>query len=125
MRCRINVICPPGYFLFILIRVLFFLIYCNFRFLFWTDTGDAGVPKIERSDLSGGSRELLVKRSLYNPTSIVLDISEQRIYWTDSVRDTIETATYNGGDRRLIRRLVSTNLYDIALYKVIDTFVSL
>ena len=87
----------------------------SFRLLFWVD---ALVPKIEKSDLSGSSRGLLVTRALYWPTGITADLSEQRLYWTDYIRDSIESVSYTGDDRRFIRRVLSGNLYDIAIYKV-------
>ena len=95
-----------------------------FRYLFWTDT-DNITPKIERSDLTGNMRTLLVTRALLRPTSIVSDIAEQRIYWTDADRNTIETATYSGSDRRLLSRLEGSTLYDIAVSQVICAFASM
>ena len=100
--------------------VTIYIIY--FRYLFWTDTS---TPKIERSDLTGNMRTLLVTRALLRPTSIVSDIAEQRIYWADADRNTIETATYSGSDRRLLSRLEGSTLYDIAVSQVICAFASM
>lgn len=61
----------------------------------------------------------MVTRSLFRPFGITSDITEERIYWTDSGRDTIESVTYDGDDRKMIRRIVGTRLNDIALYQVL------
>ena len=61
----------------------------------------------------------MVTRSLFRPFGIVSDITEERIYWTDSGRDTIESVTYDGEDRKMIRRKVGTRFNDIALYQVL------
>lgn len=50
----------------------------------------------------------------------MVDTEEERIYWIDIGRNALETAKYDGTDRRLVRR--STNIYimmsGLTLYKV-------
>lgn len=74
---------------------------------------------IERADLAGENRKTIVT-SVSKVPDIVVDTEEERIYWIDIGRNALETAKYDGTDRRLVRR--STNIYimmsGLTLYKV-------
>ena len=61
---------------------------------------------------------MLVNNSVLYPSAVVADSAEERIYWVDRIRETIETVTYDGTDRRLVRRITNTLFYDIALFRV-------
>lgn len=74
---------------------------------------------IERADLAGENRKTIIT-SVSKVPDIVVDTEEKRIYWIDIGRNALETAKYDGTDRRLVRR--STNIYimmsGLTLYKV-------
>lgn len=59
--------------------------------MYWTDWGE--VPKIERADLDGTERLVLVNTSLGWPNGLALDYQERRIYWGDAKTDKIEVGT--------------------------------
>lgn len=68
--------------------------------MFFTDMGYASEQvKLERAFMDGSNRVELVKIRLGTPTGITLDIVTQRVYWSDSHFDTVETVTYSGLDR--------------------------
>lgn len=68
--------------------------------MFFTDMGGNNVQsKLERAFMDGSNRFELVKSRLGTPTGITLDIINQRVYWSDSHFDTVETVTYSGLDR--------------------------
>lgn len=68
--------------------------------MFFTDMGGNNVQsKLERTFMDGSNRFELVKSRLGTPTGITLDIITQRVYWSDSHFDTVETVTYSGLDR--------------------------
>lgn len=68
--------------------------------MFFTDMGVAQKEtKLERAFMDGSNRVELVKSRLGTPTGITLDIITQRVYWSDSHFDTVETVTYSGLDR--------------------------
>lgn len=73
---------------------------------------------IERADLAGENRKTIIT-SVSKVPDIVVDTEEERIYWIDIGRNALETAKYDGTDRRLVRR--STNIYimmsGLTLYK--------
>lgn len=56
--------------------------------MYWTDWGE--VPKIERADLDGTERLVMVNTSLGWPNGLALDYQERRIYWGDAKTDKIE-----------------------------------
>ena len=74
--------------------------------------------KIKRSGLTGGDRKTIISQGLGEVKSITVDLADKRIIWTDSFRDTLESADYNGQNRRIIRRRSHTNFNDIAIYRV-------
>lgn len=59
-----------------------------FRYMYWTDWGE--VPKIERADLDGMERVVMVNTSLGWPNGLALDYDERKIYWGDAKTDKIE-----------------------------------
>lgn len=56
--------------------------------MYWTDWGEA--PKIERADLDGTERLVMVNTSLGWPNGLALDYQERKIYWGDAKTDKIE-----------------------------------
>ena len=63
-----------------------------FRYMYWTDWGE--VPKIERADLDGMERVVMVNTSLGWPNGLALDYDERKIYWGDAKTDKIEVGIY-------------------------------
>lgn len=84
------------------------------RLLFWT-TG-APVPRILVANLDGSPmpqsftthatqpHKAIVERNVIEPKSLVLDPPNQRVYWIDGFKRTVETVAFNGKDRRTVRK---------------------
>ncbi|KAF3853604.1 hypothetical protein F7725_014292, partial [Dissostichus mawsoni] len=67
-------------------------------YMFFTDMGVSSEQmKLERAFMDGSNRIELVKKGLGIPTGITLDIVTQRVYWSDSHFDTVETAPHPFG----------------------------
>lgn len=64
-----------------------------FRYMYWTDWGE--VPKIERADLDGMERVVMVNTSLGWPNGLALDYDERKIYWGDAKTDKIEVGVWS------------------------------
>ena len=67
---------------------LFFLLYIFDRIMYWTDWGYHA--KIERADMSGQQRVVLVNASLSWPNGLTLDQERNRLYWVDASYDKLE-----------------------------------
>lgn len=72
----------------------------NIRFLFWTDWGIH--PSVQRSDLDGQNRKILVNTKIFWPNTLTLDLPTQRVYFADSKLDYIEFIDYQGNNRRRV-----------------------
>lgn len=68
--------------------------------MYWTDWGI--VSKIERANLDGSNRTVLVNTSLSWPNGIAVDFADQRIYWGDGMKDRIEMINADGTNRRVL-----------------------
>lgn len=66
-------------------------------YLYWTDWGES--PNIERSLLDGSQRKIIVKQDLGFPNGLTLDYKEKRLYWTDALKDRIDTSDLDGQHR--------------------------
>lgn len=56
-------------------------VYVEKRFLFWSDYGNES--KIERSDLAGESRVVIVSSSVVQPINLVVDKETDKLFWLD------------------------------------------
>uniref|UniRef100_A0A915LCH3 Vitellogenin receptor n=1 Tax=Romanomermis culicivorax TaxID=13658 RepID=A0A915LCH3_ROMCU len=74
--------------------------------------------KLEKANMDGSSRTILVSEHTFQITSVALDIQAKRIYWTDPKMDIIEAITYNGLDRRIIVQgmLTIPHAFGLALF---------
>ncbi|KAL3265566.1 hypothetical protein HHI36_009771 [Cryptolaemus montrouzieri] len=74
--------------------------------LFWSDWSDRK-PKIERANLDGTDRTIIVSKDLVWPNGVTLDVTTRKIYWCDAKEDKIEYANMDGTERRV---LINTNV---------------
>ena len=65
--------------------------------MFWTDWGEQ--PKIERAEMDGSNREIIIWRDIQWPNGLTIDYSAQKIYWTDAKLFCITRANYDGSNR--------------------------
>uniref|UniRef100_T1IUN7 EGF-like domain-containing protein n=1 Tax=Strigamia maritima TaxID=126957 RepID=T1IUN7_STRMM len=66
--------------------------------MYWTDTGND--PKIESAWMDGTKRKVLVSERLASPTGITVDYAmRNRIFWSDSKLNVIESVNWEGSDR--------------------------
>ena len=90
------------------------------RLMFWTDWGVQ--PKIERSNLVGTDRSVLLTTGLLRPQGLTIDYDENRLYWVDDETDTVEMADLDGGHRSSFSAKepghFDHQLFGIAVYKV-------
>jgi low density lipoprotein-related protein 2 len=66
--------------------------------MFWTDWGQH--PRIERANMDGTNRRVLVDTKIYWPNSIALDFTTNRVYFADSKLDYIDFVDYEGKGKR-------------------------
>ena len=76
-------------------------VFCCSRF-YWLVEGS--VPRIETALLDGSERRVLVNDSVIWPTDIAIDYANDRLYWTDTKRKTIETINLQGRDRHIVKQ---------------------
>ena len=56
--------------------------------MYWTDWGSH--PKIEKAEMTGKQRVVLVNSGLYWPNGLTLDKENNRLYWVDASYDKLE-----------------------------------
>ncbi|KAM9740510.1 pro-epidermal growth factor isoform 2-T2 [Menidia menidia] len=59
---------------------------------------------IERVDLNGGSRDVLVSSELVSPEGLTIDWVHRRMYWTDKSKSTIDCSSLSGLHRKTVVR---------------------
>ncbi|XP_063374859.1 low-density lipoprotein receptor-related protein 4 [Cydia amplana] len=68
--------------------------------VFWTDWGPN--PKIERADMDGNNRKSVIVSQIFWPNGLTIDYIESKIYWADAKHHVIESASFDGRNRRRI-----------------------
>ena len=83
-------------------------VYHCYSYLFWSD-GTGSNAKIERSDLSGNNRTVLVTsaQGLVSPTTLVVDFSTQKLYWLDLGAQKIGHVNFDGSQRSINIKTIS------------------
>ena len=70
--------------------------------MYWTDLGT--VPKIEKAQMTGRRRAVIVSSGLYWPNGLTLDHTKNRLYWVDTVYSKLEYLDMNQNKRVLLLR---------------------
>ena len=65
--------------------------------MFWTDWGEN--PKIERAEMDGKNRRIIIGKDIHWPNGLTIDYSAKKIYWVDAKLFYIATANYDGSNR--------------------------
>ncbi|XP_029174377.1 protein cueball isoform X2 [Nylanderia fulva] len=76
---------------------------CN-SFIYWANSNTTN-PSIERSNLDGSDRTIVVKENLYEPLAVAIDHAQQKLYWIDDVEGIhfkIERSNLDGSERELL-----------------------
>uniref|UniRef100_A0A9J2P3L7 EGF-like domain-containing protein n=1 Tax=Ascaris lumbricoides TaxID=6252 RepID=A0A9J2P3L7_ASCLU len=72
------------------------------RRLFWSV--QEPYAAIESSNLDGSERHTLALNGIYAPSSLSVDEPNNRLYWSDVEKGTVETITLTGKDRRIVKK---------------------
>ena len=75
--------------------------------MYWTDRGTNA--KIEKAEMTGRKRVVIVSSGLYRPNGLTLDRKRNRLYWIDAGYRKIEYLDVNRNKRVVL--LSSYNLY--------------
>ena len=88
--------------------------------MFWTDWGKE--PKVERAEMDGSNRRVIIQQNIQWPNGLTLDYNNQKLFWTDAkVPRCIAMANYDGSNREKIFRSPDQcalgHLFGITLYE--------
>lgn len=71
--------------------------------MFWTDWGSS--PKIEKANMDGTARQVLVSSRIVWINAISLDLKNKVLYWCDARLDKIEKVDFEGNNRKVVFQL--------------------
>lgn len=84
--------------------------------MFFSDNGPN--PRIEKASLDGQNRLVIAYKGLSRVISLTVDIANKKLYWADFERQTIEGSSYDGSNRRVIRRMNLWSVTGVAYHQV-------
>ena len=70
------------------------------RFMYWTDWGFD--ERIEKANMDGANRTIVIRSGLYFPSGLALDIAKNWLYWLDWHYDKLEVYEFPSETRREI-----------------------
>ncbi|KAJ8262673.1 hypothetical protein COCON_G00151300 [Conger conger] len=82
--------------------------------MFWSEIGSE--PQIERAGMDGSDRKVVVSQSLSWPASLSADALADRIYWTDEKLKCIGSATFDGGDIKIIQLMEMSSPFSVIVF---------
>lgn len=92
-------------------------------FMFFTKWGHSA-PMLERALLDGSERKPLVDHKIVYPYGVTVDFATQKVYWVDTYLDYVERVSYDGSNRKSVKKgIVVQNLYSVSVFQT-DLFVS-
>lgn len=72
------------------------------RYIFWTDwvqRPSMTAAKIERANLDGSNRTVLVNTTIQWPNGLTIDLQTKRLFWCDAYTDRLESIKYDKSER--------------------------
>lgn len=92
-----------------------------FRLIEFTFSVPGPSPKIERVEMDGSNRKSIVTESVFWPNGLTVDYTSNRLFWADAKHKVIETANFDGSERKKVisRGLAhpfAITLFEDALY---------
>jgi len=91
------------------------VIHNKWSLLLFSDWGTK--PSITSVGLDGRDLKPLVNKDLGWPNGLAVDEVQDRVYWSDAKKDTIETIKMDGTDRRTILDTVARHPFSLALFE--------
>ncbi|XP_048772894.2 low-density lipoprotein receptor-related protein 1-like isoform X3 [Ostrea edulis] len=86
--------------------------------LYWTDSQRKVIEMVQLKKLETDNerrRYVVIHKDLQNPQNIVLNPKEGTMIWVDSGRMTIEQASLDGADRKILMNLTTSNISGLSL----------
>ncbi|XP_052236453.1 prolow-density lipoprotein receptor-related protein 1-like isoform X3 [Dreissena polymorpha] len=84
--------------------------------IFYTDYGNP--PKVGSANLDGSSVTAILHDQLIYPTGIAADYVNQRVYFADAKKHTIEAVKYDGTDRNVVQKLSADDVpYQLDIFE--------
>jgi nidogen (entactin) len=81
-------------------------------YIFWTDWNRKS-PKIERANMDGTHRRVIVHEDLGVPNGLYFDPKRQEVCWGDAKTKKIECVEKDGSNRRLVTHMTSMYPFDL------------
>ncbi|XP_068993611.1 low-density lipoprotein receptor-related protein 4 isoform X1 [Neodiprion pinetum] len=91
------------------------VVHPNYGYVYWTDWGPN--PKIERADMDGSGRVVLVTESISWPNGLAIDYTSDRLFWADAKHHIIESAHLDGTDRKKVIRKGVNHPFGITIFE--------
>lgn len=76
--------------------------------MFFTNWGTSQ-PKLERALMDGSQKTTLIDTKIVYPFGVTVDFPNGHVYWVDGYLSRVERVDYEGGNRRIIRKLNSVS----------------
>ena len=82
--------------------------------MFWTDWGST--PKIERANMDGTNRSVIVSTNLAWPNGIAIDYERDMLYWVDGYNKSLEYCDFYGNNRGTLLSEMVLHPFGITVY---------
>lgn len=74
--------------------------------------------RIEKASLDGNERKVIAYKGLLLVRALAVDTVNNKLYWADSNKLTIEGCAYDGSNRKVIRSITTDSVSSLSYHQV-------
>ena len=85
--------------------------------MFWTDWADEPGARIERANMDGTGRRVVVDSHILWPNGVAVDMENDKIIWCDAATEVCENAVHPVGKCEDVFCIIKTHVYFVLFKK--------
>lgn len=78
---------------------------------------------LHRANMDGTNRTIIESQKIFYPTSLILDLANEHIYWLDKYMDCVERIDYDGNKRWSLKAFIGSTMRPMQTIALFENFI--